>query len=85
LIPWGILLLLQGTPFGGWGLLVLYALISVTRTILEPRFLGRQIGLHPLLTLLALYAGFRLFGFWGMLLLPVGVMLLKQLYDLSSG
>ena len=85
LIPWGILLLLQGIPFGGWGLLVLYALISVTRTILEPRFLGRQIGLHPLLTLLALYAGFRLFGFWGMLLLPVGVMLLKQLYDLSSG
>jgi sporulation integral membrane protein YtvI len=85
LIPWGIVSLLQGSSFAGWGLLVLYGLISVTRTVLEPRFLGRQIGLHPLLTLLALYAGFRLFGFWGMLLLPVGVMLLKQLYDLSSG
>lgn len=85
LIPWGIVLLLQSNPFAGLGMLLLYAIISITRTVMEPRFLGRQIGLHPLLTLLALYAGFRLFGFWGMLLLPVGVMLLKQLYDLSSG
>ncbi len=85
LIPWGIVLLLQGSRFAGLGMLLLYAVISVTRTVMEPRFLGRQIGLHPLLTLLSLYAGFRLFGFWGLLLLPVGVMLLKQLYDLSSG
>lgn len=85
LIPWALLLLLQGSRFAGIGMLVLYALTSVSRTILEPRFLGRQIGLHPLLTLLSLYAGFRFFGFLGILLLPVGVMMLKQLYDLSFG
>lgn len=85
LIPWAIVLLLQGSRFVGWGLLILYGVVSVARTVLEPRLLGKQIGLHPLLTLLSLYAGFRLFGFGGLLLLPVGVMLLKQLYDLSSG
>lgn len=85
LIPWAVVLLLQGSSFAGVGMLTLYAIISISRTLLEPRFLGRQIGLHPLLTLLSLYAGFRFFGFWGILLLPVGVMMLKQLYDLSFG
>ena len=44
--------------------------------------MGRQMGLNPLLTLLCLYAGFRLFGVLGMILVPLAVILLKQLYDL---
>lgn len=83
LIPWGLLSFLRGDTTAGVGLLLLYGGISVTRTILEPRFLGKQIGLHPLLTLLSLYGGFRLFGVPGMVLLPIGVMMLKQVYDLS--
>ena len=83
LIPWGLLSFLRGDTTVGVGLLLLYGGISVTRTILEPRFLGKQIGLHPLLTLLSLYGGFRLFGVPGMVLLPIGVMMLKQVYDLS--
>lgn len=82
LIPWGIVSFLRGDTFLAVGLLLLYAVVSVSRACLEPRFLGRQIGMHPLLTLLSLYAGFRLFGFLGMILLPIGVILLKQLYDL---
>lgn len=84
LIPWGLLSFLQGETTKAVGFLLLYGLVSITRTILEPRLLGKQIGLHPLLTLISLYGGYRLFGIWGMLLLPVGVMMIKQLYDLSS-
>ena len=83
LIPWGLLSFLRGDTQIGIGLLLLYGAVSITRTILEPRFLGKQIGLHPLLTLLSLYGGFRLFGVPGMVLLPIGVMMLKQVYDLS--
>lgn len=82
LVPWGVLAFLKGDSFTGVGLLVLYAVVSLSRTLLEPRFLGKQMGLDPLLTLLSLYAGYRLFGLPGMILLPVGVMLCKQLYDL---
>lgn len=82
LIPWGLISLLRGQTSLAVGLLLLYAAASLTRTLLEPRFLGRQIGLHPLLTLAALYAGFRLFGIVGMILVPVGVILLKQIYEL---
>lgn len=84
LIPWSIISFLQGNPSLGTGLLLLYAAAALTRTILEPRFLGRQIGLHPLLTLLSLYAGYRLFGVAGMILVPICVILLKQLYDLAE-
>lgn len=82
LIPWGVISFLQGKTCLAVGLLLVYAVAAVSRAFLEPRFLGRQIGMHPLLTLLSLYAGFRLFGVMGMILLPIGVILLKQLYDL---
>lgn len=82
LIPWGVISFLRGNTVLGVGLLVLYALCSVSRAFLEPRFLGKQIGLNPLVTLAALYAGYRLFGILGMILLPFAVILLKQLYEL---
>lgn len=82
LIPWSVISFLQGNSTLGIGLLIVYAIASLTRTMLEPRFLGRQIGLHPLLTLLSLYAGYRLFGIAGMILVPIGVILLKQIYEL---
>lgn len=82
LIPWGIFCLLSDAVFTGIGLLLLYGVNSLTRTILEPRFIGHQIGLSPLVTLFSLYAGFRLFGIPGMILLPIAVILLKQLYEI---
>ena len=82
LLPWSAVSFLRGETVFAVGLSVLYAVVSVSRAVLEPRFLGRQIGMHPLLTLFSLYAGYRLFGFLGMILLPIGAILLKQLYDL---
>ena len=55
----------------GIGLLVLYAVTSVVRQILEPKLIGEGLGLHPLLSLGAMYAGLRLFGVWGMILAPL--------------
>lgn len=83
LLPWSIFSFLRGSSATGIGLLVLYAVSYLARTILEPRMIGKQLGLSPLLTLIALYAGYRLFGIWGMLLLPLAAILLKQLYDLT--
>lgn len=80
LIPWGLWCLLQGKTVLGAGLLVLYALAVTARTTLEPRLVGRQIGLHPLLALLSMYAGFQLFGVGGMILLPIASLLARQLW-----
>ena len=80
----GLLSLLRGDTFTGIGLLLTYGAASLTRSALEPRFLGRQIGLSPLLTLVSLYAGFRLYGILGMILLPVAVILCRQIYELME-
>ena len=79
LVPWGVLSLLAGERALGVGLLILFALIAVTRQFLEPRILGRRYGLHPLVTLLSLYAGGRLFGVFGLLVLPMLTLLLFEI------
>ncbi len=78
LIPWGIVELLRGNTFLGVGLLILYAAVLVLRQLAEPKIIGRHFGLHPLVALAATYIGLRLFGFWGLLLLPPACLILRQ-------
>ena len=85
LIPWALVAFLQGSSARGLGLLALYAVSALSRTALEPRLVGRQLGLHPLVTLAAFYSGFRLFGVPGMILLPILTILGKQFLGSSAG
>ncbi len=71
LLPWALVSFLQADTVRGVGLLSVYAVISLSRSILEPKLLGSQLGLDPLATLAALYAGYKLWGFGGMLLAPL--------------
>lgn len=71
LIPWAVVSLLLGEVKLGIGLIVLYAVTTVIRQVLEPKLIGDGLGLHPLLSLAAMYAGLRLFGVWGMILAPL--------------
>ena len=84
LIPWALISFLQGSNSMGFGLLTLYAVTALVRTALEPRLVGRQLGLPPLATLVAFYVGFRLFGILGMILLPLLAILVKQFVTLNQ-
>lgn len=78
LVPWALVCLLQGSHVRAVGLLGIYAVAALLRSVLEPRFIGKQLGLDPLVTLLALYAGYRLWGFGGMILAPLIVVSVIQ-------
>ena len=71
LIPWALVHFFQGNTLDGMILLVIYAVAALTRTVLEPRLVGKHLDLDPLATLGALYAGFRLWGIPGLLLTPI--------------
>ncbi len=58
---------------------VLYGVIFLTRQVLEPRTLGKQISLHPLFTLLGIYVGAKIFGIAGIMVGPLTVVLIKTL------
>lgn len=73
LVPWALVRLLCGDLKGFIGLLALWAVISVVRNIIEPKIVGRQVGLHPLATLISMYVGTKLFGVIGLFMLPIGL------------
>lgn len=79
LIPWSIVCLLQGNTARGIGLISTYAVAALTRSVLEPKLVGKQLGLDPLFTLAALYAGYKLWGIGGMILAPMLAVTAAQL------
>jgi len=81
LIPWIVIDLLVGDVGQAIKILILYAVVTVVRQYLEPKVVGSQIGLHPLVTLLCMYVGAYLFGAVGLLGLPVTVTILKKLNE----
>lgn len=84
LLPWALVSFLQADTVRAVGLLGVYAVISLTRSIMEPKLVGRHLGLDPLATLAALYAGFRLWGFGGMVLSPILAVAAVQMFKASS-
>ena len=79
LLPWALFSLLSGVPVRAVGLLGIYLTALLTRSSLEPRLLGRQLGLDPLAALMALYAGYRIWGFGGMILAPILTVTAREL------
>ncbi len=79
MLPWALVSFLQGQKVRAVGLLGVYAVIALTRSVMEPKLLGNHLGLDSLATLASLYAGYRLWGLGGMLLAPVLTVALVQI------
>ena len=84
LIPWAFGCFLGGNTIRGVAFLLLYGTVAITRTTLEPRLMGRQMGLPPILTLAAIYVGGKLCGIGGIILFPVAAAILSQFIKLSK-
>ena len=81
LLPWALTKLLQGDPITAAGMAAIYLVAVVTRTVLEPKFFGRHLGLDPLVMLLFLYLGYRLWGFLGIVISPLLAATVKALTE----
>ena len=73
MIPWAVISLVLGYTKLGLELLLIYIIVTVVRNYVEPKVVGTQLGLHPIITLVSMFIGLRLFGFWGLFGLPVGI------------
>jgi sporulation integral membrane protein YtvI len=81
LIPWALIEFMIGNVSFGVKIFFLYLFITVVRNVLEPKIVGQQIGLHPLLTLLCMFVGMQFFGIVGLFGLPIIATILKNLND----
>lgn len=77
LVPWAILELLCQNRFFGFGLLILCLAATVARQIAEPHLIGKTLGVHPLLSLAAGYAGWKIAGVPGLILGPLFLPVLR--------
>jgi sporulation integral membrane protein YtvI len=80
MVPWTIFTFLEGKSQLGFGLLILYLVVTVIRNIIEPKIIGDQVGLHPLITLIAMFIGLQLFGVAGLFGLPITLAILNGLH-----
>ncbi len=78
LVPWAVVSLVRGNTAFGTGLLILLGVMSLLRQLLEPKFIGRFIGVHPMIALAAVFVGYRLWGVFGMIASPVILYILKS-------
>ena len=76
MIPWTILCLITGDFKTGIGLLIIYAVITISRQILEPKMVSQNIGLHPLATLASIFIGMKLFGVVGLIGGPIALVVI---------
>lgn len=81
LLPWTIVKFIQGDIGTGIGLGILYVVVIIVRQIAEPRIVGKQVGLAPIVTLLCMWVGLKVFGGIGMFALPIGLLLVKDLME----
>lgn len=71
LLPWAFVSFLQQNTARAIGLSGIYVTVSLIRSGLEPKLIGSQLNLDPLVTLIVMYAGFQLWGIGGMFLAPL--------------
>ncbi|MBO5410432.1 MAG: sporulation integral membrane protein YtvI [Clostridia bacterium] len=81
LIPWAIISFFSKNIGMGIGLLILYAIITVIRQIVEPRLVSMNIGVPPIVTLAGMYLGIQIFGFAGLFAVPITIFFVKTLND----
>ena len=80
LVPWGLVLILGGNYLNGVIIIAIYLVVMMVRNFLEPRIVGKQIGIPPIVSLILLFCGLKLFGFLGMVFSLLSLVVIVNLY-----
>lgn len=81
LITWGIYSAITGNIELAIGLLITYAIIIIVRQLVEPRIVSSNLGVHPFLTLISMYIGFKIFGIVGLIIGPIVMVIFKNVFS----
>ncbi len=80
MVPWAVITACSGDYNLSIAILVLWAIISIIRQFLEPRIVSGNIGIHPIFTLISMYTGFKFIGIIGMIIGPIILIILKNIF-----
>ena len=80
MVPWAIICAINGDLNLGIAILALLIFMSIVRQVLEPKLVSKNIGVHPIFTLIAMYTGFKFIGIIGLLIGPIVLIILKNIF-----
>ncbi len=78
-IPWTIVMLFTENFYQAAVLFSIYLICYFFREFLEPKIMGKRIGISSLEILISMYVGLKLFGLTGVFLGPVGYILIHEI------
>ena len=81
MIPWVIIECIAGNWIRALSLFIVYAIITVIRNVIEPKIIGRQVGIPAIVTLLSMYLGLQIFGVLGMFAFPILIIIIMKLQE----
>ena len=81
LIPMSIIYFILGNVSMGISVACMYLGVIVIRQVFEPKIVGANLGLYPLATMIAMYAGYVAFGFLGLLAGPILLSLIRVVLE----
>ena len=81
MIPWAIYLVLMGNIPLAVAISILWGIWAIIKNLVEPRMISNQMGLHPIFTLLAMYTGSKIFGILGLMLGPIILLVIKNIFS----
>ena len=81
MVPWSIILLINSKSSLAFSVIGLYIFIMVLKQLLEPKLVSNNIGIHPIFTLIAMYTGFKIIGILGLLIGPIVLIIVKNIFS----
>ena len=78
-MPWGVILIFMGRYPEAVGIFAIYLVCYYVRQFLEPKLMGNNLGVSPILMLLSLYLGLVLFGITGVITGPIAAILIREI------
>lgn len=85
LLPLSVWQLIQGNPRGAVFGILTYVTCAILREFLEPKLIGRKMGIYPIGILISIYGGVKIYGIGGIILGPLSLLAVKEIYDYFYG
>lgn len=79
MVPWAVVCLFLGDIRKALELMVIWGIVCLFRRVAEPKVVGNQTGLSPILSLISIYVGMKLAGVLGMIFGPVLVLIVLNM------
>jgi len=80
MLPWTAYLLITGNIPLAIAVGIIWIIWAIVKQIAEPKMVSKEMGMHPIFTLIGMYTGFRLAGVLGLILGPIILLIIKNIF-----